>query len=117
MVELMQYVINIHPGTFPFPYQGTMAAPGITVQFLHGFYYSSTDGIEVDIPDKCQQIVFLFAENGFIAVFKEVAATTVATIEILGVPCQLPSHYRRYPLLSAFEQDVGVLCEAQDYVK
>jgi hypothetical protein len=86
-----------------------MPAPGIAVQFLHGLYYSATYGVEVDIPDKCQQIVFLVAENGFIAILKEVAATAVAPIEILGVPCQLPSHYRRYPLFSALEQDVRVI--------
>ena len=62
----------------------------------------------MDVTDKGQQIRVLIAEDGFVAVFKEVAAAAVAAVVVLGVPGLLLSHNRRYALFPALEQHVGV---------
>ena len=90
--ELGQNALNIHPGMFCFADDGPVAAPGGTVKFFDGFDDAGPDGIEMNIADQGQEVIVFVAEDGFIAVFKEVAGAFVAAVVILSVPGEKLSH-------------------------
>jgi hypothetical protein len=63
----------------------------------------------VDIPDQGQKIVVLVAEDGFVAVLKEMAGAAIAAVKIQGIPCEEFSHDRGEACFAALEKDVDVI--------
>jgi hypothetical protein len=62
-----------------------MTAPKVSSQFLHPFYRTSPQGIEVYITGQFQEIRIVFAEDGFVSVLEKVAITTMSAIEVDGI--------------------------------
>jgi hypothetical protein len=91
------------PGLF---HDSTVAAPGITVQFRDSRNESGPDRVQMDITNQCQKIIVFVAEDGFIAVLEQMARAAVPPVIVLSVPRKELSHYGRYPLCTALEEDM-----------
>jgi hypothetical protein len=52
-----------------------------------------------------------------VAVLKQMAVTFVTDIVGDGIPAQNSPHKSGQSLLATAQENVGILCEAQDYVK
>jgi hypothetical protein len=63
----------------------------------------------MDVPNERKEIFILVAENGFVSVFKQVPASVMEAIKILGIPRQKFSHDRGNALPAALKQDVHVI--------
>lgn len=69
-----------------------MATPLISIQpFKIGNDFRS-QGIEVDIPDKLKEIWIFFANNGFIAVLKDMSCPVMTLVKRNGVAGQKTAH-------------------------
>jgi hypothetical protein len=64
----------------------------IAVQVSQVCHESRTDGIQVDIPYKFAEVGILFANNGLVAVLKEVAVPFVAPIKCDGIAREQAPH-------------------------
>ena len=48
-------------------------------------YDSGTKGIEVDIADQLQQVGLLLADQGLVAILKNMSGTMMSPVEINGI--------------------------------
>jgi hypothetical protein len=63
----------------------------------------------MNIPDQGQEVVVFVAQDGFVTIFKEMPATAMAPVKILGVPSEKLSHDGGDPPLAAFEKEMDVI--------
>jgi hypothetical protein len=107
--ELGQYAVGIHPGMLCLADDGPVAAPRVSVQFFDGLDNAGPQGIEMDVADKCQKVILFVAEDGFIAVFEQMACPFVAAVVVLCVPGEKSAHDAGYAVLAAPEKQMDVI--------
>lgn len=69
-----------------------MSAPGISVEGIHVLNDSGPQRVQVDIPQQFQQIGIPVADDGFIAILKQVADPVVAQVKGNGITSQQAAH-------------------------
>jgi len=109
LAELKQYLLGVHPRAFSLVHQGTVTTPRIAVQIFQGIYHSGPHGVEMDVANQGQKVLVLIAEDGFVAVFEEMAGAAVTTIKIEGVPGEKFAHGSGNARLTALENEVDVV--------
>jgi hypothetical protein len=62
----------------------------------------------VDVPDEGQQVVVFVAQDGFVAIFKEMPSAAMAAVKVLSVPGEKFSHDGGDTLLAALEEEMDV---------
>ena len=71
---------------------GTVAGPGVFVQFLEVADQAGSQRVEVDVAHQLQKIRIFFADHGFVSVLKKVAATLVSFVKGNGIPGHEAAH-------------------------
>ena len=69
-----------------------MAAVGIFVQLSDPGHNTGANRIEVDIADQLLQVGVFLADDGFVSILKQMAATFVTAIKAYRIARQEPSH-------------------------
>jgi len=82
-------LLPVSPGL---PHYNRMSGPPVLLQFVHVFYNSGPERIQVDIAQQFQEIFFLLTKNRFIPVLKKVAAPLVTAVECYGIAGKNLSH-------------------------
>jgi len=70
---------------------------------------AGAEGIEMDIPHEFQEIGFLLAEDGLVAVLEEMTRSPVAPVVRDGVSREKAPHHLRERRLSGFEEKMEVV--------
>jgi hypothetical protein len=63
----------------------------------------------MDVTDQFQQVSIFLAQNGFVAVLKQVTVPPVSQVKGNRIAGQKPEHYFRYRYLSGFKQQVKMV--------
>ena len=71
---------------------GTVAGPGVFVQFLEVADQAGSQRVEVDVAHQLQKIRIFFADHGFVSVLKKVAAALVSFVKGNGIPGHEAAH-------------------------
>jgi hypothetical protein len=75
-----------------FSRQHAVAAETVAVKLIEIGYQIGTQGIQMDIAHQLQQVRVFLAENGLVAVLKQMPAAPVPQVEAHGVTRQKPPH-------------------------
>jgi hypothetical protein len=79
-------MINVYPGVPGLPDECPVATPGITIQLFEGRDDVGSNGIQMNIADESKDVVVFIAEDGLVAVFKEMPGAPVLAVEVLRIP-------------------------------
>jgi hypothetical protein len=71
----------------------------------------------MDISHQFKEIGFFFAENGFVAIFEEMAGPVVPLVEVDSVPGEKLSHERRYAHIPRPDEEVYMVRHERERVK
>ena len=92
--EMAQHFIDILPELFGFAHNDAVAAKGISTKGIHILDQFGSHGIQMNVAHQLQEIAVLLAEDGFIAILKEMPAAAIAAVVASGVAGQQATHYR-----------------------
>ena len=88
-----------------------MAGIGIGIEEIEVLNDPGAERIEMNVPNQFEQVRFLFAENGFIAVLEKMAGSFVTLVERHGIAGKKASHDARYRRGSGPKEKMGVVRE------
>lgn len=86
-----------------------MTAPGITFQFVDIMDYSTTQGVEVNVPDQFEEIGFFLADDGAVAILEEVPGAIVSEIEVDGIAGKQTAHEQGKRSVVEAKEQMGVI--------
>ena len=86
-----------------------MSAVRIGIQFSEIRYQFGAKGVQVNIANQLQKIGVFLAQDGFIAVLKQMTMAPVAAIIRHDITGQQPTHHRGKGRLAGFKQQVHVV--------
>ena len=86
-----------------------MPGPCIAVEGGEIGNQSGPQRIEVDIANQFEEVGIFLADDGFVAVLKEMPGTVVTAIEIDGIACEKSAHEGGEPAMAGAEQQVNVV--------
>jgi hypothetical protein len=81
-----------------------MATPRVSVQRTEVLPQSGPQGIEVEITHQLEQVRFFLAQDGLVAILKEIPVAAVAAVERPRVSGQDAAHDRRQRDAAGAEQ-------------
>ena len=77
---------------FPFSHYGAVTGPGVIIEFFEILYQFYSQGVEVDVADKLQQVRVFFTYNRFVAILKKMPTSSMTNVECYCISGHETSH-------------------------
>jgi len=107
--EKTQHGIHRLPFVGTMPHQGAVAAVPVPIQLRERCHLLGAQWIQMNVAHQLQQVRLFLAENGFVAVLKQMSRPTMQAIEPSGVAAQKLSHDPCDGGVSGSQQQVEVV--------
>ena len=86
-----------------------MATVGVIIKLFEILNYFSAQGVEVNVAYQFQQIGVFLAQDGFIAILKQVAVAAVTAVVGYRITGQQATHHRGKRSFSGSQKEVRMI--------